>query len=123
MKMQESGEMYLETILVLSREKATVRAIDVAVHEGYSKPSVSRAVKLLREAGYILVDGAGAITLTEEGRKIAESIYERHVTLTDFFRAIGVPEKIAEEDACKIEHVISDTTFTALKKAIRKIQD
>ncbi len=116
MKIQESGEMYLETILVLSREKANVRAIDIALHKGYSKPSVSRAMKLLKDANYIEINEEGHIKLTPEGRKIAETIYERHVTLTNYFVQLGVPKEIASEDACKIEHVISETTFESLKK-------
>ena len=117
MHIQESGEMYLETILILNGRKETVRAIDVAAEMGYSKPSVSRALGILRSSGYIVVDGAGAITLTKSGKEIAEKIYERHTLLTDFFTSIGVPLEIAQDDACKIEHVISDETFEAIKKS------
>ena len=117
MSLQESGEMYLETILILS-QKGDVRSIDVCDYMGYSKPSVSRAVGILKNGGYILVDRDGYISLTDEGRRIAESTYERHNVLTAFFRAIGVSEETASEDACKIEHDISDETFEALKEYI-----
>ncbi len=116
MNLQESGEMYLETIFVLSKKNNKVRSLDVAEYMNYSKPSVSRAVGLLKSGGYLTVDGEGFLTLTEEGRRIAAKTYERHVLLTEFFIRVGVPEDIAAEDACKIEHVISDTTFDALKK-------
>ena len=117
--MQESGEMYLETILILS-QKGGVRSIDVCEEMGYSKPSVSRAVKILKNGGYIDVDADGYITLTDEGKYVAERTYERHTVLTGFFRAIGEPEKNAADDACKIEHVISDETFERLKDYIGK---
>ena len=120
MGLQESGEMYLETILVLSQEKSSVRSIDVCEYMGYSKPSVSRAVGILKSGGYITVDHDGYITLTDEGRYVAERTYERHKVLTAFFRAIGVPDDVASEDACKIEHDISDETFEALKDFISK---
>ena len=119
MNLQESGEMYLETIYVLSQKYKDVRAIDVGEYMGYSKPSVSRAVGLLKSGGYITVDGNGYITLTADGRYIAEKIYERHTVLTKFLMSIGVNEATALEDACKMEHVISDTSFDALKKYIR----
>ena len=115
MRLQESGEMYLETILILSQKLDHVRSLDVAEHMGFSKPSVSRAVGLLKNAGYILMDATGYLTLTESGRAIAEKIYERHTTLSRFFMAIGVDEKTALEDACKVEHYISDTTFDRIK--------
>ena len=115
MQLQESGEMYLETILVLSKEKKSVRAIDVAEHMGFSKPSVSRAVGLLREGGYITVDKDGFLSLTDEGRRTAEKTYERHRILTEFFISIGVPPSVASDDACKIEHRISDETIAAIK--------
>ena len=114
-QLQESGEMYLETILVLSKEKKSVRAIDIAEHMGFSKPSVSRAVVLLREGGYITVDKDGFLSLTDEGRRTAEKTYERHRILTEFFVSIGVPPEVASDDACKIEHRISDETIAAIK--------
>ena len=116
MSIQESGEMYLETILILSKEKNTVRAIDVAGYMGFSKPAVSRALKRLREDKLILIDNDGYIAFTENGRTIAEKIYDRHILLTDFIMRLGVDEATAASDACKIEHVISDKTFDAIKK-------
>lgn len=116
MRLQESGEMYLETIYLLSRNNPRVRAIDVGQEMGYSKPSVSRAVGLLKDGGFITVDKEGCLHLTEEGLEVAERTYERHTVLTGFFKAIGIPEEVAEEDACRIEHCISDTTLDALKK-------
>lgn len=115
MKIQESGQMYLETVFVLTKEKGSVRAIDISEHMGYSKPSVSRAIGLLKRAGLVLVDAGGAITLSEEGRALAEKIYERHTLLCALLVRLGVDEKTASEDACRIEHVISDTTFAAIK--------
>lgn len=120
MHLQESGEMYLETILILSNSQPSVRSIDICEYMGYSKPSVSRAVGLLKKGGYITVDGSGFITLTESGKYIAGKIYERHTVLTEFLMSLGVPEVTAAEDACKIEHDISDTSFDAIKKAIKK---
>lgn len=120
MHIQESGEMYLETIFVLSKERDTVRSIDVAEHLGYSKPSVSRAMGILKNGGYITMDAHGALTLTDTGREIAEKIYERHTFLTKFLMAIGVSEATASEDACKIEHVISDEAFEAMKSHAEK---
>lgn len=116
MQLLESGEMYLETILVLSRTNENVRSIDIVEHMGFSKPSVSRAVGLLRSGGYINVDGSGYITLTETGRERAEKIYERHKLLSEFLISIGVSKDVASRDACKIEHVLSDETFLAIKK-------
>lgn len=116
MSIQESGEMYLETILVLSKEKNTVRSIDIVNHMGFSKPSVSRAMSKLREEKLILTDKDGYIALTGKGREIAEKIYERHVLLTEFIMKLGVDEETASNDACRIEHVISETTFQAMKK-------
>ena len=116
MKLQESGEMYLETILVLTQEKSFVRAIDVGAELGYSKPSVSRAMGILREGGFITVGQDGGISLTEAGLEVAERTYERHTVLSDLFMKLGVDEENAVKDACKIEHVISSTTFAALKK-------
>ena len=116
MSIQESGEMYLETILRLGENGRDVRTIDIADYMNFSKPSVSRAVGLLKKDGYILVDGKGYITFTEEGRRRAEKIYERHKLLTEFFITLGVDPEIAAEDACRLEHVISDVTFEAIKK-------
>ena len=116
MHLQESGEMYLETILVLTRRSPHVRAIDVGEYMGYSKPSVSRAVGILRQNGYILVGKDGGITLTDAGRAIAEKIYERHRLLSGFLMQLGVDEKTAAEDACKMEHVISDASMEAIKR-------
>lgn len=116
MSIQESGEMYLETILILSKEKNTVRAIDIAGYMGFSKPAVSRALKRLREDKLILIDNDGYIAFTENGRTIAEKIYDRHILLTEFIMRLGVDEATAASDACKIEHVISDKTFDAIKK-------
>lgn len=115
MSLHESGEMYLETIFVLTREKPLVRAIDVGEHMGFSKPSVSRAIGLLKKDGYVTVAENGGLELTEEGREVAEKIYLRHTMLTQFLTAIGVDQNTAAEDACKIEHAISDTTFLAMK--------
>lgn len=119
MKLQESGEMYLETIYVLSKEMSAVRSVDVGEYMGFSKPSVSRAVGLLKENGYITVDDGGHLHLTDSGREIAEKIYERHTLLSALLIRLGVDEKTAAEDACKIEHDISDETFAAIKRHIR----
>jgi Mn-dependent DtxR family transcriptional regulator len=119
MHIQESGEMYLETIFFLSKQSNHVRAIDVGEHMGYSKPSVSRAMSLLKNGEYITVDRDGSIHLTDRGREIAEKIYERHTLLTGFLVSLGVDEKIAAEDACKIEHSISDESFEAIKRHAR----
>lgn len=116
MAIQESGEMYLETIYVLSQKSRFVRAIDVGEYMGYSKPSVSRAMGLLKSGGYIKVDENGFITLLEPGREVAEMIYERHTLLTQFLTRLGVSPEVAAEDACKLEHVISDESFQAIKK-------
>ena len=115
-ELRESGEMYLETILVLSGEKPAVRSIDIGEHMGFSKPSVSRAVGKLKTDGYINVDGSGYITLTDSGRAIAERIYDRHNTLEKIFMEMGVDQKTAEDDACKLEHYLSDTTYDAMKR-------
>ena len=112
--------MYLETIFVLSKKNPHVRSIDVCEHLGYSKPSVSRAMGLLKNGGFITVDTNGFITLTESGLEIAHKIYERHTLISKFLTSIGVDEKTASEDACKIEHVISDTSFEAIKKYAEK---
>ena len=116
MHIQESGEMYLETIYILSEKTGAVRSIDVGEYMGYSKSSVSRAVGILKKGGYLLMDKDGYLTLTESGLAVANKIYERHTLLTDFLIRLGVNEKTAVEDACKIEHDISDETFDALKK-------
>lgn len=108
--------MYLETILILSLKGGAVRSVDVGEYMGYSKPSVSRAIGLLKEAGYVTADSDGHLSLTTEGNAIAKKIYERHVVLTDFLVSLGVDEKIAAHDACKIEHDISDETFAAIKR-------
>ncbi len=123
MKIQESGQMYLESIYLLNKKNPNVRSVDVAAFTGYSKPSVSRAMGLLRNAELISISDEGYISLTAEGVRIAESMYERHTLLTDFFVTLGVPEEIATEDACKIEHVISDASFSALKKHCKKFLD
>ena len=120
MALQESGEMYLETIYILLKENPTVRAIDVGEYMGFSKPSVSRAMGLLKDSGYVYTDGSGYISLTESGRQIAEKIYERHTILTKCLIALGVSEETAAEDACKIEHDISDESFSAIKRHIIK---
>ncbi|MGI5976827.1 MAG: metal-dependent transcriptional regulator [Candidatus Limivicinus sp.] len=118
MRLQESGEMYLETILILSQSSQQVRSVDVGEYMGFSKPSVSRAVGILKRGGYLVTDKDGFLKLTDSGRKTAETIYERHRVLTAFFEHMGVNEKTAAEDACKIEHDISDESFAALKRFI-----
>lgn len=118
MKIQESAENYLETILMLSQVKPHVRSIDIANELEFSKPSVSVAMKNLRENGYILVDGSGHITLTEAGRTIAETMYERHTLLSNWLMYLGVDQKTAVEDACRMEHVLSATSFDAIKQHI-----
>ena len=119
MALQESGEMYLETILILSKEKSAVRSIDISEHMGYSKPSVSRAVGLLKAGNYIVVEDDGHITLTPAGREIAEKIMARHTLLTDLLTSLGVSRETAANDACKMEHVISDETFEAIKNHLK----
>ena len=118
-KIQESGEMYLETIYVLSK-KGPVRSTDVAEHMGYSKPSISRAVGLLKSSGYLLMDKEGYLTLTDAGLEIASKIYERHILLSEFLVRLGVDKDVAAADACKIEHVISEESFEAIKSHIHK---
>ena len=120
MRIQESGEMYLETILRLSQTSGHVRAIDVCEEMGYSKPSVSRAMSLLKQGEYIVIDKDGAITLTNAGREIAEKIYARHTLITNFLISIGVDAETAAEDACKMEHGISDASFEAIQKLVEK---
>lgn len=116
MRLQESGEMYLETILVLSKKSDAVRSVDVCEYMGFSKPSVSRAIGLLKNGGYVSVDKNGYLTLTDLGLEIANKIYERHTLLTKYLIRIGVNEQTAANDACKMEHVISDETFSAIKR-------
>ena len=118
MALHESAEMYLETIYELSQKQPSVRSIDVAETMGYSKPSVSRAVGLLKAGNYIHVDADGGITLTELGLATAEKIFERHTLLSGFLTRIGVDAQTAAEDACKIEHVISDESFEAIKRFV-----
>lgn len=116
MHLLESGEMYIETIYVLTKKGAPPRAIDVGEYMGFSKPSVSRALGILKKNGYVTVGADGAITLTKEGASLAKKIYERHTILTAFLEKIGVSTEVAESDACKIEHHISDDTLAAIKK-------
>ena len=118
MALQESGEMYLETILILSEKHGQVRSIDISEYMGYSKPSVSRAVGLLKAGNYITMEDDGHIVLTEEGRVVARKILSRHTLLTQFLQSIGVDAETASADACKMEHVISDETFSAIKNHI-----
>ena len=115
MQLQESGEMYLESILVLSEKKGAVRPIDVCEYMGFSKPSVSRAIHLLEDGGYLTVDEKGYLKLTNVGAEVAKKIYERHRVLTEILCYLGVDRETATDDACRIEHVISDTTFETLK--------
>ncbi len=122
MNLQESGEMYLETILILSKSNSCVRSMDVAEYMGYSKPSISRAVGILKKGGFVTVDENGYLTLTESGAEVANKIYERHQLLTEFLMHLGVDEKTAAEDACKIEHDISDKSFEAIKKHAGRLE-
>jgi len=122
MRLQESGEMYLEAILVLSKKMGHVRSIDVSEYLGYSKPSVSRAVGLLKSGGYLIVEDDGGLTLTDSGRQIGEMIYERHTLLTELLVKIGVSEETAAADACKLEHAISDESFQAIKRYAQSLQ-
>ncbi|MCR5421680.1 MAG: metal-dependent transcriptional regulator [Lachnospiraceae bacterium] len=119
-EIQESGEMYLETILVLSNKNNFVRSIDVAEYMGFSKPSVSRAMGILKSHEYITVEKDGNLKLTDSGRSIAEKIYERHTVLSECLMKLGVSEKNATDDACRIEHIICDETFDAIKKCLYK---
>ena len=121
MHIQESGEMYLESIHVLLQKKSAVRSVDVSEYMGYSKPSVSRAVGLLKNGGYILVDKDGYITLTEDGLAIANKIYQRHTLISNLLVQLGVDPEVAAEDACKIEHAISDKSFEAIQKYVEKV--
>ena len=118
MALYESAEMYLETIYQLSQERGAVRSVDVAESMGYSKPSVSRAVGLLKKGGYLLMEKDGTLTLTEAGLETAHKIFERHTTLPSLLIRLGVDPETASEDACKMEHVISDKTFEAMKRHI-----
>ena len=118
MQLQESGEMYLETILILTRNKSNVRSIDICEYMGFSKPSVSRAIGILKSGGYVEMAEDGSLTLTESGLSVAEQIYERHTILTECLVRLGVDRETAAEDACKMEHVISDESMAALKKFI-----
>ena len=122
MELHESGQMYLETIHVLLQRQDHVRAIDVGNHLGYSKPSVSRALGLLKQEGYITVNGDGHISLNPSGEELARQIYERHTVLTRMLTALGVDEETAAEDACRIEHVISDSTFAAVKRHFQNVK-
>ena len=121
MKLMESGQMYLETIYVLSKEKTGVHSIDVSEHMGYSKPSVSRAIGILKKGGYVEMAEDGSLTLTESGVALAEQIYERHTILTECLVRLGVDREIAAEDACKMEHDISENTFLAIKRHMENI--
>lgn len=123
MHLQESGEMYLETIYILSQKSSSVRSIDVGDYMGFSKPSVSRAVGILKKGGYVVMDKGGYLSLTDSGLEVAKKIYERHTTLTDFLVRLGVDKNTAVEDACKMEHDISDETFEALKRHANKYSD
>ena len=118
MRLQESGEMYLESIFVLSQKLPCVRSVDISEYMGYSKPSVSRAVNLLKSGGYILMDDENYITLTPAGLAIAEKIYTRHTVLTDMLVRFGVSPEVASEDACRMEHAISDETFEAIRRHV-----
>ncbi len=120
MHLQESGEMYLESIFVLTKEKTNVRSIDVCEYMGFSKPSVSRAVGLLKKGGYVTVDSDGYLSLTQEGEEVAKKMYDRHNILAKFLVSLGVDESTAAIDACKIEHHISDSSFDAIKAHLEK---
>ena len=116
MHLQESGEMYLETILILSKKSSAVRAVDVGEYMGYSKPSVSRAIGLLKQGDYVVTDEDGHLHLTDSGREVAQKIFDRHNLLTEFLVRIGVSRETAEADACRLEHAISDESFEAIKR-------
>lgn len=122
MHIYESGEMYLETIHVLLQKNGAVRSIDISEYMGYSKPSVSRAVGLLKKGGYILVDEYGFITLTDSGEKVAKKIFERHTILSKMLIALGVDPETAAEDACRLEHAISDKSFDAIKQHFKNAE-
>ncbi len=120
MHLQESGEMYLETILILTQRSSRVRSIDVCEYMGFSKPSVSRAIGLLKSGGYVNVDADGYLSLTDAGAEVAHKVYDRHRLLVELLTSIGVSEETASADACKIEHHISDESFNAIKKYLDK---
>ena len=122
MALHESGQMYLEAIYVLLEKNEKIRAIDVGAYLGYSKPSVSRAVGILKKDGYISVDDDGYITMTDEGKHFSEQLYERHTILSNLLMVLGVDEETATEDACRIEHVISDKSFAAVKAHYEKFK-
>lgn len=122
MQIQESGEMYLESIFVLSQNLGQVRSVDVAEYLNYSKPSVSRAVGLLRSGGYLIMDKEGFLSLTDSGLEIAEKIYQRHTLISQVLEKLGVDPQVAAADACKIEHAISDESFEAIKTYAQKLQ-
>jgi len=122
MALQESGEMYLETILILSRRGGCVRSVDISEYMGYSKPSVSRAVGLLKAGNYIVIDDDGHITLTESGLETAEKIMRRHELLTELLVSLGVDRQVAAADACKMEHVISDETYEAIHNHMKTME-
>lgn len=120
MRLQESGQMYLETIYVLSQTKGEVHSVDVGEHMGYSKPSVSRAIGILKQGGYVAMAENGALTLTESGLSVAQKIYERHTILTEWLVSLGVDRDTALQDACKMEHDISDVSLNAIKAYLQK---
>ena len=120
MALHESAEMYLETIYLLSQQRQNVRSIDVAEHMGYSKPSISRAMGLLKQGGYVVVDDDGFLQLTDTGLEVAQKVFERHTIVSRFLISLGVAEETAVEDACKIEHVISDESLAAIKAYLEK---
>ena len=123
MSIQESGEMYLESILVLSKRNPNVRAIDISEYMGFSKPSVSRALSVLKSGGFVTVSDQGYLKLTEDGKNIAEKIYERHTVLTNYLILIGVDKDVASQDACKMEHVVSDESFNAIKQQVKLLSE
>ena len=120
MSLHESAEMYLETIYILSKQSSTVRSIDVAEHMGYSKPSVSRAVGLLKQGGYVMMDADGFLTLTDDGLAVAEKIFDRHLLLSRVLISMGVDPVVAAEDACRIEHLISDESLDAIRRHVNQ---
>ena len=120
MRLQESGEMYLETIYRLSKQLSAVRSVDISEYMGYSKPSVSRAVNLLKKGGYILIDEENHITLTSSGMEIARKIYSRHTLITELLVRLGVSAEVASQDACKMEHSISDESFEAIRRHVEQ---
>ena len=122
MSIHESGEMYLETIHVLLKKNGQVRSVDISEHMGYSKPSVSRGVGLLKNGGYIQVDKDGLITLTEAGKALAQKIYDRHTVFSQLLVMLGVDPKTAAEDACKLEHAISDESFEAIRRHVENVK-